>query len=201
MENSVIAVIFLGFSTIILIFFKPLKIKNHPSSGKRIVAFGDSLIKGIGATEECDFVTLLSEEIGEPIVNLGVPKNTSAQGLERIDGVIRQHPKVVLVLFGGNDYLQSVPIEETFKNIDTIVQKLQDVGAVVVLLGIQGGIVTDPYASHFKSIAKKRETLYVPSILDGLIGVEDLMSDDVHPNDKGYRIVADKIYPILEKAL
>lgn len=201
MENMSVSIIFLSFTTIVVIFFKPSRITNYPSFGKNIVAFGDSLIEGEGSTNESDFVTLLSEEIGEPIINLGVPGNTSEQGLRRIDSVIKQNPKVVLVLFGGNDFLQGVPIEQTFNNIDNIVKKIQDYGSVVILLGIQGGVLTDPYAPYFKAIAKRRGALYVPNVLDKIIGEENLMSDDIHPNNKGYRIIADKVFPYLEKVI
>ncbi len=199
--QDTVAILFLSTATIVVIFFKPSKIKNYPSQGETIVAIGDSLIKGKGSTDDGDFVTLLSEEIGEPIVNLGISGNTTAQGLERIDSVIKLNPKVVLLLLGGNDYLQDVPIEETFKNIETIIQKIQDAGAVVVLLGIQGGILEDSYASHFRVIARKYGTLYVPNVLENLIGEEEFMSDETHPNNKGYRIIADKVFPVLERAL
>lgn len=199
--QDTVAILFLSTATIVVIFFKPSKIMNYPSQGETIVAIGDSLIKGKGSTDDGDFITLLSEEIGEPIINLGISGNTTAQGLERIDSVIKLNPKVVMVLLGGNDFLQDVPIEQTFKNIETIVQKIQDAGAVVVLLGIQGGILDDSFASHFREIARKYGTLYVPNVLENIIGEEELMSDETHPNNKGYRIIADKVFPVLERAL
>lgn len=180
---------------------RPQKIKNYPSQGKKIIAFGDSLIAGYGASSGNDFVSLLEDEIGESIVNLGVPGEITLHGLSRIDIVTKHHPKVVMVLLGGNDYIRGIPIETTFKTLDEIVQKIQKAGAVVVLLGIQGGILTDPYEKRFRELAKKRETLYVPNVLEGIIGKTEYMSDEVHPNDKGYRIIADKIYPVLIQAL
>ena len=188
MGNVHIAVIFLIFATTVVIFYKPSRIKNYPPQKRGLVAFGDSLIKGVGASEDGGFVTLLSEEIGWPIVNLGVPGNTSKQG-------------IVMVLFGGNDYLHSVPLEETFKNLETIVDKIQDKGAVVILLGIQGGILEDPFEPHFRTLARKKGALYVPNVLDSLIGNAEYMSDEIHPNDRGQRVIADKIYPVLDRVL
>lgn len=201
MDNSIIAVIFLGASTIILIFFKPSKITNYPSVGTSLVMFGDSLIEGVGATEGNDLPSLLSKKLGQKVINMGMRGQTSAQGLARIGQVIKHDPKVVMVLFGGNDYLHQVPKEETFRNIDKIVVTLQGYGAVVVLLGIQGGILEDPYREEFRRIAHNRGTLYVPDILGGVIGEQDLMFDEVHPNDKGYEILAEKIYPIVKKGI
>lgn len=201
MQPTLIAVIFLGASTAIFIFFKPSKITNYPSTGTSIVMFGDSLTVGIGSTVGHDLPSLLSKKMKEKVINMGIRGETSAQGLLRVEEVIKQDPKVVLVLFGGNDYFQYIPVEETFKNIDTIVTTLQDSGAVVILLGIQGGIITDPYKAEFKKLAKKRGALYVPNVLDGIIGEQELMTDEVHPNDIGYAMISKKIYPVLQRAI
>src|SRR5687767_9283231 len=74
-----------------------------------IVAYGDSLIEGIGATKGNDFVSLLSEKIHKPIINEGKSGETSAQGLVRIDTVLKHEPDMVIILFGGNDALHRVP--------------------------------------------------------------------------------------------
>ena len=43
--------------------------------------------------------------------------------------------------------------------------------------------------------------LLVPDILHGIIGNPDLMSDAIHPNDRGYAIVADRLEPALQSFL
>jgi lysophospholipase L1-like esterase len=176
-------------------------IVNYPPKSNVIVAFGDSLVEGTGSINNGDFVSVLSKKIGRPIVNLGIYGNTTAQGLARIDEVLAYNPGVVLVLFGGNDYLHDVPRNEVFQNLDTMVRKLQSHGAVVILLGIRGGIFADPYDPLFRKLAKTRGTLYVPDVLSGLIGNTKYMSDAVHPNNLGYDIIASRIYPELKKVL
>ncbi len=183
------------------VFKKDRPITNYPPQGKTIVAFGDSLVEGVGATAGNDFISLLSYEIGEPIINMGVSGNTSADGLARVDKVNAQDPKIVLLLLGGNDFLRKIPIEETFKNIDDIVIKLQSEGAVVILLGIRGGILSDKFDERFEEIADSRDTLYVPNVLDGLLTRPELMEDSIHPNDAGYKKIADKILPVLKQVL
>lgn|SRR3989338_637692 len=196
----IILAVVLVIGVLFFIFRKSPTITNYPPQGKTIVAFGDSLVEGVGATAGNDFVSLLSYKIGEPIINMGVSGNTSVDGLARVEQVTAQDPKIVLVLFGGNDFLRKVPIEETFKNIDEIVAKLQSEGAVIILLGIKGGILGDQYAEHFEKIAENRGTLYVPNVLAGLIGNGKYMDDAIHPNDAGYEKIAEKIYPVLKKA-
>lgn len=183
-------------------FFKPeAKITNYPSSGDSIVAFGDSLIEGVGASEGNDLVSQLSKKIGEPIINLGVAGNTTEQGLARVDRIAEYKPKVVLVLLGGNDFLRKVPKAETFKNLDAIVTKIQSTGAVVVLLGIQGGVLGDPYENEFENLAQLKGTAYVSNVLEGLFGDSRYMADSVHPNDVGYAKIVERIYPELKRVL
>ncbi len=177
------------------------QITNYPSDGVSIVAFGDSLVEGVGATPGNDFPSVLGRLVGEPIINMGISGNTTKDGLMRVEEVNKENPKVVLVLFGGNDFLRKVPTEETFANLDGIISRLHNNGAVVVLLGVQGGIFSDQYDEHFKKLAKEKRTLYVPNVLRGILGRSPLMSDALHPNDAGYKKIAEKIYPFLQKAL
>src|SRR5688500_11781318 len=79
-----------------------------------IVAFGDSLVVGVGAAPGNDFVSLLSARIDEPIINLGRSGDTTEKALARISEVINEKPALVIVLLGGNDYLRKVPIDQTF---------------------------------------------------------------------------------------
>src|SRR4051812_13324715 len=78
-------------------------IANYPSGGSDVIALGDSLVAGTGATEGRDLVSDLSRDIGAPIVNLGVSGDTTADGLARLAQLDQYHPKVVIVLLGGND--------------------------------------------------------------------------------------------------
>ena len=166
-----------------------------------IAAFGDSLIRGYGADTQGGFVTMLSQKTGVPIANFGRDGDTTAGALERIDSVLAAHPSIVLVLLGGNDALQKVPQAETQNNLSQIISRLQASGAKVVLLGILGNYpFADPYAPMFASLASAYKTPYVPNVLSGLIGNQDLMSDTVHPNEMGYQKIADRVYPMLEQA-
>lgn len=183
-------------------FFKAESIKNYPSSGTDIVAFGDSLIFGQGASSaDKNFVSLLSDRIGKRIVNLGVPGNTTQNALDRINELDRYNPKVVILLLGGNDYLQKVPIGKTFQNLGVIIQKIQSKGSVVLLLGVRGGILNDKFDTEFEKISSKYHTAYVSDVLSGLITNMQYMSDAVHPNDLGYQKIADRVYPVLVKLI
>lgn len=194
---SIIALLFVA--TFLLILFKKdnVEIKNYPSKGTDILAFGDSLIEGIGSTQNNDFISLLSKRIGKEIINLGVSGNTTEDGIERLNDLENYNPKIVILLLGGNDALRRIPTEKTFNNLGFIIQKIQDKGAAVLLLGIKGNLLGDKYKSEFEKISKKYQTAYVPNVLDGLFANPKLMSDGIHPNDAGYKIIAEKVYPVL----
>ena len=93
--------------------------------------------------------------------------------------------------------MKRVPIEITFKNLETIIQYLQSKGAVVVLLGIKGSVIGDTYKNRFEDLSKKYQTAYVSNVLDGILGNNNLMYDALHPNDKGYAKIVDRIFPVL----
>ncbi len=172
----------------------PEPINLKPKSELAITAVGDSLVAGTGSTRGNDFVSVLSRKLGVPITNKGIPGDTSKEVLVRIDSIIQTQPDIVILLVGGNDALQRLPVDATFKNIAAIIQKLQKNGISVVLVGIQGNILENRYQDQFDALAKEYNVIYVPDILDGIITNKQYMSDVVHPNDLGYAIMAEKIY-------
>jgi acyl-CoA thioesterase I len=179
---------------------KELAVRNYPSAGTDIIAFGDSLVYGTGASKaENNFVSLLSAKIGQPIVNLGIPGDTTATGLARVNELDKYRPKIVLLLLGGNDRLRRVPMQETKANLEQIIQSFQKRGAAVVLLGVRGNLLGDSFGGELEGLAKNNGTAYVPDVLDGLFGNREYMSDTIHPNDAGYAKIADRIYPVLLK--
>lgn len=185
-------------------FFRSSPVKNAPVENTvdiKIVAFGDSLVQGVGATEGNDFVSLVSVQIGQPIVNLSKSGDTTRSALTRLDLVLAESPRVVILLLGGNDYLQRIPKEETFANLGTIISRLQEKGAAVLLLGVRGGALRDTYETDFTELARTYKTGYVSNVLDGLLNDRTLMSDAIHPNNAGYNIIADRVTKELRKSV
>ncbi len=176
---------------------------NFPPKGNVTVVLGDSLSEGVGASSvDTGYVALLAKRLHVDIVNKGVSGDTTKRGLARLDDdVLALHPNIVIVLLGGNDFIQQVPREEMFKNLETIIVRIQSTGAVVLLLGVRGGLLHDAFSADFAELAKRTGSAFVPNVLDSIIGDSKLMSDGIHPNDVGYQKVADKIAPVLEGLL
>lgn len=174
---------------------------NGPTAGTNIIAFGDSLTAGVGATPGNDYVSALSRKFNLNVVNAGVSGDTTAEALRRLDrDVLSQDPNIVMILLGGNDALRNVSHEVTFQNLGTIIDRIQAQGAAVLLLGIRGGLV-DTYRQSFDDLAKRKQVDYLPDIMNGILGNSQLLSDQVHPNDQGYALIAERITPKLQKLI
>ncbi|MBY0328734.1 arylesterase [Patescibacteria group bacterium] len=197
----IVGIVVIAIAIYFLFKNKNTVITNFPPVQGPIVALGDSLVFGYGSTMGNDFVSLLAKDTGREIINMGINGNTTADGLARIDTVLALKPSIVLVLLGGNDFLRKVPATQTFQNLDSIVEKLQAHGVVVVVLGIQGGVLHDPFKESFEELVTRRGTGYVPNVLAGMIGNQSLMYDAIHPNDVGYKKLADKVLPVLQMVM
>ena len=192
----VIAIIAIGF--LAFRFLQKPAYKNFPPANKGgWVAFGDSLTAGFGASDGNDYPTLLSQRLGIRIHNLGIAGNTTQDGLNRLHTVERLEPSVVLLCLGGNDGLRSIPKEQMFVNIGTIIDRLQQNGAFVVLIGVHSASIFDNNESGFEKLAAEKQVFLIPDILEGVLGNPGLMSDYIHPNDAGYRKIAERLETIL----
>ena len=172
----------------------------RPTSGERIIAFGDSLVQGVGASPGHDIVSVLSRRLGIPIVNAGRSGDTTGAALTRLDSaVLSRNPRIVIVLLGGNDMLRRVPRATTFDNLDAIVSRIRARGAAVILVSVELGFGTGADGRAYEELASRTSSALVRDILDGIFGREALMSDGIHPNDRGYEIMADRIEPALKE--
>lgn len=183
--------------------FRPQNVANAPPGDGPFVAFGDSLTEGIGAPPEGAYPAQLSLLIGVPILNRGVRGETASEALRRLEaGVLRLDPALVLVCLGGNDLLQRRDADETFAALEEIVSRLVEGGAMVVLLGVEGlPLISDDFGARYEELATKYACLYIPDILDGIMGRGELMADNVHPNQAGYARIAARIADELEPYL
>jgi len=169
-------------------------VRNLNSPGENVICFGDSLTEGVGAGKGKDYPSMLAKHLRYPVINAGRRRDTSADGLSRLEqDVLGQNPRLVIVLFGGNDFLRRLPLDETAKNLEAMVSRIQEAGAMVLLVGLRLGLFTDEYGSIYKKIADEYGTLHLPDILDGILSNPKLKSDSIHPNGAGYRLMAERI--------
>ena len=175
---------------------------RQATSGTKVIAFGDSLVQGKGAARDKNWVSLLSQRYDVTILNKGKNGDTTSAALARLErDVLSNDPRVVLILLGGNDVLRRVSKDITFKNLSEMIDRIQQVGAAVVLIGVRGGLLLDWYDSAFESLALAKRTYFIPDILEGIFDNPALLADPIHPNSQGHQRMADRIAPVLEKAM
>jgi acyl-CoA thioesterase-1 len=179
-----------------------------PDSRPLIVAFGDSLTAGYGTLRGQSYPDYLQQELNARgyryhVVNRGVSGNTSKDGVVRLSRIVRLHPAIVIVAFGGNDGLRGLPIQDSQMNLETIISTLKQAHAKVIL----GGITLPPnygedYIRKFNRMYANQARDYhvplLPFMLKGVYGVPGSMqADGIHATAKGNRQVAQNFLPLL----
>ena len=174
---------------------------NYPAKEGHIVAFGDSLTYGNGVEAKDAYPALLEDMWHKQVINLGVSGETSLQGAARKEEIRKYRPSFVLIEFSANDFFRKIPREKTKAALEDIVDYVQNIGAVAVLIDTGGNPLMDSYKKMIKQIAKEKGALYVDGIMDNIFDNKKLKSDSIHPNEEGYKIIAQKIDKALKNYL
>ncbi len=191
-------VIFMG----IRFFSGSPQIRNASPTGKNIICFGDSLTYGTGAAEGRDYPSRLSVLLSKPVINAGVPGDTTESALNRLEeDVLSQSPRIVFITLGGNDLKNGISKEKAFANLKIIVQSIQDKGALVVIGGIDIPFWGKGFGDAYAQLAEETGAVLISNIFKGIFGNSGLMSDSIHPNDAGYEIMAGKFHDAVKPYL
>ena len=189
---------------------------NEEKSTKKIILFfGNSLAAGYGLDEPSQaFPALVQRRIdsmGLPyaVVNAGLSGETSAGGDGRIEWVLRQPVDVFVLELGANDGLRGIPVEETQKNLQSIIDKvrLQYPNVKLVMAGMQappnmGKDFTDRFREIYPDLARKNSMVLVPFLLEGVAGESELnQSDGIHPTAEGHRILMENVWKVMSVLL
>jgi len=165
-----------------------------------VLAFGDSLTHGTGASTGQSYPDALSELLGRQVINVGIPGEVSATGLKRLPSVLEEHnPTLVILCHGGNDFLRKLNQAKTSSNLDAMITLIRSHGADVVLVGVPKVGFGLQVPELYSQLADKYSLPLQKKILIDLLGDNDLKSDAIHPNATGYRLMADAIYDLINK--
>jgi len=191
---------------------KPEKIPATSGYNGTIIAVGDSLTAGLGVMKNEAWPAILEKKLQNnghhwQVINAGISGETSSGTLSRIKWILAQNPEIVILETGTNDGFRGIPHAVVRKNIIQAVQMLQEGNVTVILAGMQivqnlGADYTREFADIFPSIAREQECILIPFFLEDVAGETVLnQADTVHPNEKGYKIVAETVYPYVLEAL
>jgi lysophospholipase L1-like esterase len=149
-----------------------------------------------------DYPFQLSRMISKPIINAGVPGDTTANAMARLEeDVLSKSPRMVLITLGGNDLKNRISKETAYQNLKNIIVSIQDRGALVIVGGISIPFWGRGFEEMYQRVCKETQALLIPNIFDGIMGNKSLMSDSIHPNGKGYTLMAEKFYQVMKPYL
>lgn len=164
-----------------------------------ILAFGDSLTHGNGARAEESYPAVLQRLSGRTVINAGVSGEESAQGLERLPGLLdTHHPQLLILCHGGNDILHSKDVGQMEANVRSMIALTRAHHAEVVLLGVPKPGLFLSAAEVYARIAEDTGVVFIEDLIPDVLGDRALKSDSVHPNKDGYRVMAERIYKVLQ---
>lgn len=186
--------------------------ETEPGEKSIILFFGNSLTAGMGLEPSEAFPALIQNKLDSldynyEVINAGLSGETSASGKNRINWVLNQDVDIFVLELGANDGLRGIPLEETRKNlqdiIDTVREENPDIK--IVLAGMQippnmGEEYTSGFRKIFPELAEKNNIELIPFLLEGVAGDPEFnQQDGIHPTAEGYKIVKNNVWEVLGK--
>ena len=166
-----------------------------------VLAFGDSLTYGTGANEDEAYPAHLERLIGRRVVREGVPGEVTVQALARLPEALDEHsPQLLLLCIGGNDFLRRTGNAQAERNVRAMVKLAKSRGIGVLLIGTpEPGLTVTPPA-FYAAIADEYQLPYEGSVIGDVLRESSLKADPIHPNARGYRLIAERIAEVLRES-
>lgn len=181
---------------------------------KTLLILGDSLSAGYGIDPEQAYPALLQKKIDAAgldftVVNAGVSGNTTADGLQRVDWLLKRKIDVLFLELGGNDGLRGLPVAAAKANLQSIMDRIRQKypKVKIVIAGMKmppnmGADYVDAFDDIFPKLATDNHVALVPFLLEGVAQDPNLnLPDGIHPNPEGQKIVADNVWKIVRPIL
>ncbi|MBI2747091.1 MAG: arylesterase [Burkholderiales bacterium] len=175
-------------------------------AGSTVLALGDSLTSGVGASADTAYPAVLQALTGWQVVNGGVSGDTTAQALARLPALLQEHqPALVIVSIGGNDFLRQMSAAGAKETIREISRTASAGGAQVLLVAVPQVSLLAAGTGSLKDhplYAELAEELKLPLHAAGWAAVlsnPSLRADSVHANAQGYRQFAEGLVQALRK--
>jgi len=208
--NVIIPVIYLSLQLIPAISFHSMP-EPQPQT---ILCFGNSITAGYNLDPEYAYPAVLEKKLKKQgyevrVVNAGLSGETSAGGLERINWILRRSIDVFILELGGNDGLRGLPLEQTRKNLQGIIDRVRSEypEAGIVIAGMMvppnmGERYGNEFVAMYPELARRNNASLIPFLLEGVGGNPALnMPDGIHPNAEGHEIVAEHVMKVIKPLL
>jgi acyl-CoA thioesterase-1 len=177
-----------------------------------IIAFGDSLMSGLGLRSQDSFPEQLERALKDrghavEVVGAGVSGDTTAGGLQRVEWVVPDGADAVILELGANDALRGLNPAATRANLEMIIERLKAKGARVLLAGMKaprnwGEAYVREFEPIFPELAEKHQLVFYPFFLEG-VALEPrlVLEDGLHPNARGIAKMVEGILPAVEELI
>ncbi len=179
-----------------------------------VLFLGTSITAGYGLPEDEAFPALIQEQITRAgldyrSVNAGVSGDTSAGGLRRLDWLLRMPVAVLVLELGANDMLRGQPVDQLKANLEAILDQTAErhPGVRFVIAGMRaapnlGRKYGDAFDAVYPQVAERYEAAFVPFLLEDVAAKRNLnQADGIHPTAEGHRLIAERLWPILDPVL
>lgn len=186
---------------------------QQPATNRPVIAcYGDSITAGRGLDYPQAYPEILQKKLDAEgyhykVVNDGTSGATTTDALAGLPYVLKQHPSVVIVEFGGNDGLRGTPVTETRSNLDQLLAQLEKNHVKIVFAGITlppdyGPDYIRSFEEMFRDVAARHHVAFIPMLYKNLEHVPGtIQQDGIHPTAKGSAIIADTMLPALKPLL
>lgn len=165
------------------------------SKNATILAFGDSLTAGKGATSSQSYPAVLQQLSQIKVINAGISGEISANGLKRLPNLLEKHrPELVIICHGGNDILRRISSQQTKNNIIEMIRLAESYNAQVLLLAVPKPTLLVPPAKVYFDIAESTAVELDARTMPATLKNSKLKSDTYHPNAAGYTYIARQIF-------
>ena len=162
-------------------------------TGATVLALGDSLTQGVGASAETAYPHVLAERTGWKVVNAGVSGETSRQIADRLPGLLDEHqPALVILCAGGNDWLQRKSEQDVQTEISRMLQLCKARAVPVLLVAVPelslSAALTGRMKDHsiYQTLAKDSKVSLLSGAWSEVLGNSAMRADQVHANAAGY---------------
>lgn len=186
---------------------------EKPQRKKVILFFGNSITAAYGLSINDAFTTMIQTRLDSSgfnyeVINAGVSGETTASGTSRVNWVVERQPVDIFVLeLGANDGLRGLPVKETKKNLEKIIDLVRKAhpDVKIILAGMMippsmGAEYSNAFSKIFPEIASSKNATLIPFILENVAGIDTLnQADGIHPNEAGEKIVFENVWTVLKE--
>ena len=138
-------------------------------------------------------------------INAGIGGTSSHLGTARVEeDVLRYHADFIIVEFAVNDQDDSSHFMETYEGLIRRILKNKFCPALLLVHNVRyddgknAEQIHGPVGEYYDVPSVSMKSAIYPYVAEGKIALRDITSDNLHPNDKGHKLVADVITHYLD---